>query len=84
MAAQLELITQTMTCESVAVITRKTGTIVAAHRVGAVSEHIARPVFALVLVWKITSFASEAVVAIAKVVQTDAIGAFWHLWMAVI
>lgn len=41
----------TTTRESIAFVAGEARAIVAAHRVGAPGEHIARPVFALVLVW---------------------------------
>lgn len=33
------------------------------------------------LTWKITAFAAEAIVAIAKIVEAHTVGAFGHLWM---
>lgn len=45
-----ELHLLTMTCESVSIITRKTGAVEAAHCVGTVSEDVAWSVFALIFV----------------------------------
>lgn len=73
-----------MAWEAIAVITGKAWTIETAHGIGAMSKHVAWSVLAFVLVWKVATFATEAVIAIAKVVQTHTVKTFWHLWMAVI
>lgn len=70
--------------EPISFVSRKTGTVEAAHGVGAVGEHVARPVLALVLVWHLATFASVSVVTVAQVVQTGAVRTPRHLGMAVI
>ncbi len=46
---------------------------IASQRVCAVSEHVARAILALVVVWHVAAFAAEAVVAVALRVQTRAV-----------
>lgn len=73
-----------VTIEAVALVARKTGTVEAAHGVGAVRKHVARSVLALVLVWHLAAFAAVAVVAVTQVVQAGTVTTPRHLWMAVI
>ena len=73
-----------MTSEAVAVVTREAGAVEAAHRVGAVSEDVAGTVLALILVRKVASLASEAVVTVTQAVEADAVHASAHLRMAMI
>lgn len=70
--------------EAVALVAREAGAVEAAHGVGAVGEHVARPVLALVLVGHLASLAAVAVVAVAQVVQAGAISAPGHLRVAVV
>lgn len=70
--------------EAVPLVAGKTGTVEAAHGVGAVGEHVARPVLALVLVWHFAALASVAIVTVAQVVQAGAVRTTGHLGMAVI
>lgn len=70
--------------EAVPFVSGKTGAVEAAHGVGAVGEHVAWPVLALVLVWHFAAFASVAVVTVAQVVQAGAVRTPGHLGMAVI
>lgn len=73
-----------VTVEAVAFVAREAGAVEAAHGVGAVREHVAWPVLALVLVWHLAALASVAVVAVAQVFQAGAVAAPRHLGMAVI
>lgn len=70
--------------EPVSFVSWKTGAVEAAHGVGAVGEHVARPVLALVLVWHFAAFASVAVVTVAQVVQAGPVRTPGHLGMAMI
>lgn len=70
--------------EAVAFVAWEAGTVETAHGVGAVREHVAWPVLALVLVWHLTALASVAVVAVAQVFQAGAVAAPGHLGVAVI
>lgn len=73
-----------MTCESVSIITRKTGAVEAAHCVGTVSEDVAWSVFALIFVWEVTSFPPKSVVAVTQSIKADSVAALWHLGVAVV
>lgn len=73
-----------MAVEPVSFVSWKTGAVEAAHGVGAVGEHVARPVLALVLVWHFAAFASVAVVTVAQVVQAGPVRTPGHLGMAMI
>lgn len=73
-----------VTVEAVAFVAREAGTVETAHGVGAVREHVAWPVLALVLVRHLAAFASVAVVAVAQVLQAGAVAAPRHLGVAVI
>ena len=59
----------------VSLVSREAGALVAADVVGAVGEHVARPVLALVLVRHGAPLAAPAVVAVALRVQTGAVHA---------
>lgn len=57
----------------IADVSWKTRTREAAQRVGAMSEHVTRPVLAFVLVWHLTRTSTVSVVTMAKGVETRAV-----------
>lgn len=59
--------------ESISFVTGQTATVEAAERIGAVSEHVTRPIFALVVIRSFAGTSSEAVVAMALVVEANSI-----------
>jgi hypothetical protein len=59
--------------KTVAGVSWKTRAREAAQRVGAVGEHVARPVLAFVLVWHLTRTSTVSVVTMAKGVETRAV-----------
>lgn len=65
--------------KSVSFVSRKTGTKEAAQRVCAVSEHVTRPILALVLICSRASASAVSIVTVAFVIQASAVLAFSSL-----